>query len=86
MMLKIAAHSTPVALREGILYGPSSATGIALRTRTSLQDEHPAETTKRFGAKVTREIQLRLASSATETFPLLLGLFVALEVAGSFVL
>ena len=30
--------------------------------------------------------QLRLASSATETLPFLLGLFVALEVAGSFVL
>ena len=40
----IAAHSTPVALREGILYVRVLQLRVALRARTNLQIRDPAET------------------------------------------
>src|SRR5258705_4520533 len=44
----IAAHSTPVALREGILYVRVLPTRVALRTRTDLEAQNPAKTETTF--------------------------------------
>jgi hypothetical protein len=39
----IAAHSAPVALREGRSLRTRPPTGVALRTRANFQDRNPCE-------------------------------------------